>query len=137
MQHADAVTVHLPLSGEKPLIGREELALMKPGAMLINTARGGIVDENALAESLSQNHLGGAGLDVLKAEPADLNAALLQHSDRLILTPHTAGLTEEAAMRMSVSAAENIVNFFNGSLDTKLVVNQQVLALHDLMNQLP
>ena len=110
---------------------------MQPGAMLINTARGGIVDENALAESLSQNHLGGAGLDVLKAEPADLYAALLQHSDRLILTPHTAGLTEEAAMRMSVSAAENIVNFFNGSLDTKLVVNQQVLALHDLMNQLP
>lgn len=137
LQHADAVTVHLPLSGEKPLIGREELALMKPGAMLINTARGGIVDENALAESLSQNHLGGAGLDVLKAEPADLNASLLQHSDRLILTPHTAGLTEEAAMRMSVSAAENIVNFFNGSLDAKLVVNQQVLALHDLMNQLP
>jgi D-3-phosphoglycerate dehydrogenase len=137
LKHADAVTVHLPLSGDKPLIGQAELALMKPGAFLINTARGGIVDEDALAQALADNHLGGAGLDVLKAEPASLSDALLQQSDRLILSPHTAGLTEEAAMRMSVSAATNIVDYFNGQLDEKLVVNKQVLALQNLMSQMP
>ncbi|MDE1188274.1 MAG: hydroxyacid dehydrogenase [Pantoea sp.] len=137
LKTADAVTVHLPLSGDKPLIGREELAMMKSGAMLINTARGGIVDEDALADALQREHLAGAGLDVLKEEPASLSSALLQQSDRLILSPHSAGLTEEAAMRMSVSAATNIVNYFNGQLDNHLVVNQQVLALQDLMSQLP
>ncbi|NIF23842.1 hydroxyacid dehydrogenase [Candidatus Pantoea multigeneris] len=134
---ADAVTVHLPLSGEKPLIGKTELAMMKPGAFLINTARGGIVDEDALAQALANNQLGGAGLDVLKAEPANLSDALLAQSDRLILSPHSAGLTEEAAMRMSVSAATNIVDYFNGQLDDTLVVNKQVLALQNLMSQLP
>lgn len=134
---ADAVTVHLPLFGDKPLIGFRELALMKQGAFLINTARGGIVDEDALAAALQSEHLGGAGLDVLRDEPADLSAALLLQADRLILSPHTAGLTQEAAMRMSVAAATNIVNYFNGQLDSQLVVNQQVIALQDLMSQLP
>jgi len=134
---ADAVTVHLPLSGDKPLIGRDELALMKPGALLINTARGGIVDEDALAEALASNHLGGAGLDVLKSEPANLKDALLQQREKLILSPHSAGLTAEAAMRMSISAANNIVDYFNGNLDDNLVVNKQVLALQNLMSQLP
>lgn len=137
LQAADAVTVHLPLSGEKPLIGETELAMMKPGALLINTARGGIVDEDALARALQSEHLAGAGLDVLKEEPANLSSALLTQTDRLILSPHSAGLTQEAAMRMSVSAATNIVNYFNGQLDTGLVVNQQVLVLKDVMSQTP
>ncbi|WP_337009096.1 hydroxyacid dehydrogenase [Pantoea sp. AS142] len=134
---ADAVTVHLPLIGDKPLIGREELALMKPAALLINTARGGIIDEDALAEALASNHLGGAGLDVLRSEPPSLSDALLQQREKLILSPHSAGLTAEAAMRMSVSAAQNIVDYFNGKLDDKLVVNKQVLARQNLMSQLP
>lgn len=137
LKAADAVSVHLPLSGDKPVIGENELAMMKPGALLINTARGGIVDEDALAQALASQHLAGAGLDVLKEEPANLNAALLAQTDRLILSPHTAGLTQEAAMRMSVSAATNIVNYFNGQLDPGLVVNQQVLVLNDVMSQLP
>ncbi|HAU5565771.1 TPA: hydroxyacid dehydrogenase [Serratia fonticola] len=137
LKTADAVTVHLPLSGERPLIGANELALMKQGALLINTARGGLVDEDALAESLRTNHLGGAGLDVLRAEPASLSDSLLQQRDRLILSPHSAGLTAEAAMRMSVSAARNIVDYFCDQLDEGLVVNKQVLTLQKLMNQLP
>lgn len=130
LKTADAVTVHLPLSDEKPLIGRQQLATMKPGALLINTARGGIVDEEALAEALQSGHLGGAGLDVLKQEPANLGSTLLAQTERLILTPHSAGLTAEAAMRMSVSAASNILDFFNGQLESGLVVNQQALKLH-------
>ncbi|MGA7509986.1 MAG: hydroxyacid dehydrogenase [Erwinia billingiae] len=134
---ADAVTVHLPLSGDKPIIGREELAIMKKGALLINTARGGIIDEDALAEALKNEHLGGAGLDVLKDEPANLSSALLGQCARLILSPHSAGLTQEAAMRMSVSAATNIVNFYNGQLDNKLVVNPDILTINNLMSQTP
>lgn len=137
LQLADAITIHLPLSGEKPLIGAEELALMKRHAILINTARGGIVDEEALATALQNDALGGAGLDVLQQEPPALHSALLAQRDKLILSPHSAGLTEEAAMRMSVSAATNIVDYFTGQLDTDLVVNKQVLALNDLMSQLP
>ncbi len=137
LKAADAVTIHLPLSGEKPVIGQEELALMKSGSLLINTARGGIIDEDALARALQSGHLGGAGLDVLKDEPANLSSALLAQTDRLILSPHSAGLTEECAMRMAVSAATNIVDFFNGQLHNELVVNQQVLSLDDLMSQTP
>lgn len=134
---ADAVTVHLPLSGDKALIGANELALMKPHAILINTARGGIIDEAALASALQNNALGGVGLDVLQQEPPALSSALLAQRDKLILSPHSAGLTQEAAMRMSVSAASNIVNYFNGQLDSDLVVNKPVLALNQLMSQLP
>ena len=137
LQQADAVTVHLPRVGDRPLIGRAELALLKPGALIINTARGGIIDEDALAGALAANHLGGAALDVLKCEPADLASALLEQKERLILTPHSAGLTGEAAMRMSVSAAQNIIDYFNECLEPSLVVNPEVLAINAVMNPLP
>jgi D-3-phosphoglycerate dehydrogenase len=80
LQEADAVTVHLPRVGDRPLIGRAELALLKPGALIINTARG-IIDEDALAGALAANHLGGAALDVLECEPADLASALLEQKN--------------------------------------------------------
>ncbi|ROR15219.1 hydroxyacid dehydrogenase [Erwinia sp. JUb26] len=120
---ADALTVHLPLSDSKPLIGRRELALLKPQAIVINTARGGIVDEQALIDALKNDRLGGAGLDVFSQEPPPRDSALLHASYRLILSPHSAGLTEEAAMRMSVSAVNNIIHYFTGELDEKLIVN--------------
>lgn len=137
LQEADTVTVHLPRVGDRPLIGRAELALLKPGALIINTARGGIIDEDALAGALAANHLGGAALDVLECEPADLASALLEQKERLILTPHSAGLTGEAAMRMSVSAAQNIIDYFNECLEPSLVVNPEVLAINAVMNPLP
>jgi D-3-phosphoglycerate dehydrogenase len=137
LQQADAVTIHLPRVGDRPLIGRAELALLKPGALIINTARGGIIDEDALAGALAANHLGGAALDVLECEPADLASALLEQKERLILTPHSAGLTGEAAMRMSVSAAQNIIDYFNECLEPSLVVNPEVLAINAVMNPLP
>lgn len=137
LQQADAVTIHLPRVGDRPLIGRAELALLKPGALLINTARGGIIDEQGLADALAANRLGGAALDVLECEPADLASVLLEHKDRLILTPHSAGLTGEAAMRMSVSAAQNIIDYFNERLEPSLVVNPEVLAINAVMNPLP
>ncbi|BEO42622.1 hydroxyacid dehydrogenase [Serratia nematodiphila] len=126
---ADAVTLHLPLSGDAPLIDAAALALMKRHAILINTARGGLVDENALATALENDALGGSGLDVLQQEPPPAHSALLLQNDRLILSPHSAGLTEEAAMRMSAAAATNIVDYFHGRLNAERVANKQVLSL--------
>lgn len=124
---ADIVTIHSPFTDGQALIGNDELALMKKSAFLINTARGGLVDEKALQVALMNNQLAGAALDVLSSEPPEENAPLLSTPRNVIVTPHSAGLTQEAAMRMSISAAENIVNFFNKTLDKKLIVNHQAI----------
>ncbi|MCS3606161.1 MULTISPECIES: hydroxyacid dehydrogenase [Erwinia] len=131
LKMADALTVHLPLSDSKPLLGRTELALLKPNAIVINTARGGIIDERALVEALKNETLAGAGLDVFSQEPPAPDSPLLLGSDRLILSPHSAGLTQEAAMRMSVSAVNNIIHYFNGTLEENLIVNHRKINKAD------
>ena len=123
LARADYVSLHLPKSGARPLIGPEELALMKPGACLINTARGGLIDEAALLAALESGRLGGAALDVFQAEPPAPDYALLR-SERLLLSPHMAGLSIESAIRMAESSAQNIIDFFAGTLDPALVVNK-------------
>ena len=120
---ADVVSLHLPRTGARAVIGAGELAAMRPGALLVNTARGGLVDEAALADALEAGHLAGAGLDVFADEPPAVDARLLA-SDRTILTPHIAGLTEECTIRMGEVAAQNIVDFFDGRLDPRLVVGR-------------
>lgn len=119
---ADVVSLHIPKSGAEAVIGAEELRLMRPDAFLVNTGRGGLIDEDALADALEAGRLGGAGLDVFVAEPPAGHERLLR-SDRAILSPHIAGLTEECTIRMGEVAARNIVDFFGGRLDPKLVVN--------------
>lgn len=118
---ADVVSLHVPLSA-KVLIGAAELVRMKPTAFLINTARGGMVDEAALVGALAQGRLAGAGLDVFASEPPPPDHPL-RSSDRVLLSPHTAGLTQESAMRMSLSAVQNVLDYFAGRLDPALVVN--------------
>jgi D-3-phosphoglycerate dehydrogenase len=126
---ADFVTLHMPLSGA-PLIGAEQLARMKPTAMIINTARGGLVDETALADALAAGRIAGAGLDVFAAEPPPRASRLLADG-RIILSPHNAGLTGESAARMAIFAAQNILDFFAGVLDRSLVVNAGALEARD------
>lgn len=121
LPQADYVSVHLP-GGSKPLIGAGELALMKPSAIIVNAARGGIVDEIALDAALRSRKLRAAGLDVLEQEPPAESHPLLSNP-YLTLSPHSAGLTEECAKRMAVSASQNIIDLFDGKLDMKLVVN--------------
>ncbi|GAN80534.1 hydroxyacid dehydrogenase [Acidocella aminolytica] len=128
LPRADFLSVHIPLIGSKAPIGAEELALLKPGAIVINTARGGIIDESALAEALTRGHISGAGLDVFVTEPPAPNHPLFCH-DRVILTPHAAGLSKECAMRMASMAAQNILDFFQDKLDPALVVNSAHTSL--------
>ena len=123
---ADVVSVHLP-KADRPILGAAELAQMKPGAMVINTARGGIVDEVALAQALRAGQIGAAGLDVFEAEPPLPDHPLLGF-DQVILTPHIAGLTAESAERMAVASVQNVLDFFNGKLDPGLIVNRAALA---------
>lgn len=116
---ADIVSLHLPLSAEtENLIDAERLAVMKPGSLLINTARGGLVDTNAVVGALQSGHLGGVGLDVFPAEPLAATDALvvgLQNSEdwargRVILTPHVGGVSPQALdelRRRSVETARD------------------------------
>ncbi len=124
---ADIVTLHLPLSdATRNLLGAAELAAMKPGSVLINAARGGIVDEAALAAALRSGHLAGAGVDVLAQEPPPADHPLLG-LDNLVISPHCAALTAECAIRMSLTCAENVLGAFDGTLDRSRVVNPEVL----------
>ena len=127
LPQADYVSVHIPKADKASLIGAEELAVMKPSSFIINTARGGLVDEIALADALNAGRLAGAGLDVFVEEPPHKDHPLFQYRN-VILSPHSAGLTEEAAARMGISSVQNILDFFAGRLDPALVVNKASLS---------
>lgn len=124
---ADVVSLHVPKVGDNALIGAQELEAMKPSAILINTARGGLIDEAALLAALNEGRIAAAGLDVFEDEPPRADAPLLAN-ERVVLSPHNAGLTEACARRMAISAAQNILDCFNGKLDPALVVNGAELA---------
>lgn len=122
LAEADFVSVHIP-KADGPLLAAAEIAQMKPGAIIINTARGGIVDEVALAEALRRGHIAAAGLDVFDPEPPAADHPLLGF-DQVLFTPHTAGLTREAAERMAVASVQNVLDHFAGALDPALIVNK-------------
>ena len=126
---SDVVSLHAPLTAAtRGLIGPATLPLMKPGALLINTARGGLVDEAALAEALIAGRLAGAGLDNLVDEPPAPDCPLL-NAPNVIITPHIAGITTASMIRMGTVAAENIAAVLKGgALDKGNVLNPAVLA---------
>lgn len=110
---ADVVTLHVPLlPSTRGLIGEAQLSRMKPGAILVNAARGGIVDEAALAAHLASGHLGGAAVDVYSTEPPGPDNPLLrlegETARRLLLTPHIAGVTRQSAAFLFRAAWENV-----------------------------
>ncbi|MEO8241481.1 MAG: hydroxyacid dehydrogenase [bacterium] len=125
LQWADIVSLHVPKTGA-PLIGAAELGLLRPGAIIVNTARGGIIDETALVDALASGHLAAAGLDVFEEEPPPPDHPLLAF-DNLILTPHTAGISRQSAERMAVASVQNVLDHFNGCLDPDLIVNKDAL----------
>ncbi len=127
LPEADFVSLHVPRSpATEHMIAARELAAMKPSAYLINVARGGLVDERALNEALAAGKIAGAGIDVLEDEPPAADHPLLK-ADRILLSPHIAGLSENAAIRLSVASAQNVLAALDGTLDPSLVVNPEVL----------
>jgi len=114
LRESDIVTIHVPLRPEtRGLIGEKELALMKRGAILVNTARGPIVSVGALLEALQRGHLGGAGLDVYDEEPLPMDHPL-RRLDNAVLLSHRGYATEEILRERYQNALENILNFFDG-----------------------
>ncbi|MFN8006368.1 MAG: NAD(P)-dependent oxidoreductase [Terriglobia bacterium] len=108
LQEADYYSIHVPLTSKtRHMVSRNELKLMKPTAVVINIARGGVIDEEALAEALREGKLRGAGLDVFSKEPVDPQHPLLQCSN-VIATPHIAGVTTGTSRRRGEAVAENI-----------------------------
>ncbi|SFW78086.1 2-hydroxyacid dehydrogenase [Pseudomonas sp. NFACC04-2] len=117
LPQVDALTLHCPLNEHtRNFIGARELALLKPGAFVVNTARGGLIDEQALAEALRSGHLGGAATDVLSVEPPTQGNPLLAGDiPRLIVTPHNAWGSREARQRIVGQMSENAQGFFSGT----------------------
>ncbi|MBL4928943.1 hydroxyacid dehydrogenase [Fuscibacter oryzae] len=123
---ADAVSLHLPRA-DHAILGAAELAGMKPTAVIVNTARGGLVDEKALADALRDGRVGGAGIEVFSDEPPGTDHPLFG-LDRAVLTPHNAALTVECAERMAIASVQNVLDFFAGRLDPALIVNGAALG---------
>lgn len=123
LQQADVLSLHCPLNElTRGLIGAAELALMQPQALLINTARGGIVDEAALLQALQQGKLGGAGFDVLGSEPPVAGNPLLQSDlPNLIVTPHIAWASRQAMQTLADQLIDNIDAFARGEIRNRVV----------------
>ena len=124
---ADFVTIHTDLNPEsRHLIGARELALMKPDAYLINTSRGGMVDQRALTDALRRERIAGAGLDVLDPEPPQPDEPLLSLAN-VVVTPHLGSATNETRLAMSEMAVDNCVAVLAGERP-RAIVNPEVLA---------
>jgi len=113
---SDVVTMHCPLTeNNRHMIAEDEFALMKPDALLINTARGGLIDEQALLYALDNKQIGAAALDVLEEEPPSVDNVLINYrSDNLLITPHVAWASRESRQRLVNEIAENIQSFQQG-----------------------
>jgi D-3-phosphoglycerate dehydrogenase / 2-oxoglutarate reductase len=128
LAHADFVSVHCPKTAETiGMFNAARLKRMKPTAYLINTARGGIVEEAALYDALKSGKLAGAGLDVFEQEPPPLGHSLFELPN-VIIAPHVAGVTREAVDRMSEQTARNILSALDGEPIRQNVINQDVLS---------
>ncbi|MBN1687246.1 MAG: hypothetical protein JW852_11360 [Spirochaetales bacterium] len=121
LQTADVVSLHVRLSGDsRHLIGKRELDLMKPGAVLLNGARAAIVDTTSLADALDSGHLGGAGIDVYDEEPVPRDHRLLK-CEQIVLTPHCADMTPEGVDLLNSGAVDNIIAYLEGKSVNRVV----------------
>jgi D-3-phosphoglycerate dehydrogenase / 2-oxoglutarate reductase len=128
LPRADFVSIHCPKTPETiAMFNAARLKLMKATAYLINTARGGIIDEPALYDALVSGKLAGAGLDVFEQEPPPVSHSLFELPN-VIVAPHVAGVTREAVDRMSEQTARNILSALDGEPIRQNVINQDVLG---------
>ena len=118
----DAISLHIPLNNEtKNMINLDLLKTMKKNCIIINAARGGIINENELNQALNENLIFGAGLDVFEIEPPEKSNPLLKN-DKVFLSPHTAAFTEECMIRMGKETIQNIIDFFDNKIEKSKIV---------------
>ena len=119
---ADFLSVHMPLNeNTKNLIDLKKMKTMKKTSVILNTARGGIINEADLDKALNENNILAAGLDVFSNEPINLDNPLLTNKN-VILSPHTAALTNECKIRMGIETAQNLINFFENKVDKNMII---------------
>ena len=122
LKNCDYLSLHVPLTKDtKNLIDYSKLKNMKKEAIVINTARGGIINEDDLNKALNENIIFGAGLDVFEKEPIDKNSPLLSNK-KILLSPHSATFTNECKSRMSLETTKNIIDFFENKIDKSMIV---------------
>ena len=130
LSKADFVSINCPKTKEtNGMIADAQFACMKPTAFIVNTARGGIIDEAALHTALTTGQIAAAGLDVLELEPPDPQNPLLKLPN-IILAPHMAGVTREALDRMAISLVNNVLSVLDGHPDMNNVVNKEIYGHH-------
>jgi D-3-phosphoglycerate dehydrogenase len=118
----DAISLHIPLNNEtKNMINLDLLKTMKKNCIIINAARGGIINENELNQALNEDLIFGAGLDVFEIEPPEKSNPLLKN-DKVFLSPHTAAFTEECMIRMGKETIQNIIDFFDNKIEKSKTV---------------
>ena len=126
IKDSEIITLHAPGMG-KHIIGKDEIELMQENTILINTSRGSHIDLDALLEGLQSGKLRSAGLDVFPEEPPDISDHKVFSHEKVLFSPHIAGLNNDCAARMSVNSAQNIIDYFNGKLSPEFVVNKEIL----------
>ena len=120
---ADYITIHLPLNEDtRNFISKTEFNVMKKNSIVINTSRGGIINEKDLDSALNKNLIFGAGLDVFEKEPIQLDNPLIKNK-KVLLSPHSATYTRECASRMGIETVKNIIDFFDKKIDKSMIVN--------------
>ena len=123
LKSADYLSIHMPLNDNtKNLINLKKLKTMKKNVIIINTARGGIINEKDLNEAVKNNIIFGAGLDVFEKEPIEIDNPLIKNK-KVLLSPHSATFTEECTIRMGIQTVQNIIDFFENKLQKKMLVN--------------
>ena len=128
LTRSDFISLHVPLLPEtQHMIGAPELARMKPGSIIVNCARGGLIDEGALAASLASGHTAGAGLDVVEPAPPDPASPLLKQ-ENVIITPHTAFFSQASTLELERRTAQEVVRVLNGEHPENLI-NPDVLGM--------
>ena len=127
LHEMDAVSLHCPKNEETTnMFSENEFKIMKESAFLINCARGGIINEVALLDALKSNKIRAAGLDVYNDEPSTSSNPLFS-LDNILLSPHIAGVTQEATIRMSKQAVQNVLDVFDDKVDPEVIINKNVL----------
>ena len=120
--NTDVLSINAPLTADTAkMLNADRLGKMCPNSILINTARGGLIDEKALIRMLKDGSIAAAGLDVFSTEPPEGNNPLLKN-DKVFLSPHTAAFTEECMKRMAKETIQNIIDFFDKKLEKSKIV---------------
>ena len=122
LKTADFLSIHMPLTSEtKNLIDLKKLKTMKKNAVIINTARGGIINEIDLDTALNNEIIFGAGLDVFEKEPINMDNPLIKNK-RVLLSPHSSTFTQECTARMGIETVQNLIDFFENKIKKNMIV---------------